>query len=133
MKDRLWPFRRHHFSARYRWQLLFGMVGLRGCCQLVPLTAAWSPPMMRHRQRFRRSTTTTASMSTFDDLMEDVINNRNVAPSSSPIETINGWRRISWTRDVPTLEDISHLPQSPVDVVMIRDRLVYVKRDDQVR
>jgi hypothetical protein len=70
-------------------------------------------------------------MSTFDDLMEDVINHRNIAPSSFSTETINGWRRISWARDVPTLDDVPQ-PPSPVDVVMMRDRLVYIKRDDQV-
>jgi hypothetical protein len=130
MKDQRWLFiRRHHSGARSRWQLLFGMVGLR-LCQLLPLNAAWWPNMIR--QRHRRTTSAARLSTSFDDLMEDVINNRSFAPSSSPAETINGWRRISWTREVPTLEDIPH-PPSPVDVVLIRDRLVYIKRDDQVR
>lgn len=43
-----------------------------------------------------------------------------------------GWRRIDWKQEEE--QDISYPapPPSPVDVVMIRDRLVHIKRDDQV-
>jgi hypothetical protein len=92
--------------------------------------------------------------SSFDDLMDEVINNRHgivsnntavdggggsggaVAIASPATTTPNGqrneWRKMSWPREIPEDTDSTPLPPSPVDVVMIRDRLVYIKRDDQV-
>jgi hypothetical protein len=55
------------------------------------------------------------------------------AATTTATTTENGWKRIYWNsseleRNVQKLI----LPPSPVDIVMIRDRLVYMKRDDQV-
>jgi hypothetical protein len=58
----------------------------------------------------------------------------------------NGWRCIDWattstttcttantTTTTTTPTSLPPPPPSPVDIVMVRDRLVYIKRDDQVR
>jgi hypothetical protein len=55
----------------------------------------------------------------------------------------NGWRCIDWattsiatcttTTTTTTPTSLPPPPPSPVDIVMVRDRLVYFKRDDQVR
>ena len=48
----------------------------------------------------------------------------------------HGWRCIDWDNTIATSSrtpTTTPPPPSPVDIVMIRDRLVYIKRDDQVR
>lgn len=83
------------------------------------------------------------SSKNFDDLLNDVILNK-LSDSSSPSNSSknqnhdclsksesDGWRIIDWNAEA----DFTLPPTapSPVDTVMIRDRLVYIKRDDQVR
>jgi hypothetical protein len=92
-----------------------------------------------------------AHSNNLDDLLNEVLNSATTehlphdrpesqggvsATIPSPTATTtteNGWKRINWNsleleRNVQKLI----LPPSPVDIVMIRDRLVNIKRDDQV-
>ena len=87
-----------------------------------------------------------------DDLLNDVLSqkceNSTTAKSPSTASTgsttegsntppPNGWKCIDWASTTATTTTTQSLPPppppSPVDIVMIRDRLVYIKRDDQVR
>jgi hypothetical protein len=74
-----------------------------------------------------------------DDLMEDLLNNdnfhgnQNVSSAAMPQESpAGGWRSIDWDALKSNIKQ-SVVSPSPVDVVMVRDRLVYLKRDDQLR
>ena len=71
---------------------------------------------------------------------------RILKDSTSSIDKSNhnhGWRCIDWATTASTTSTTattsqsivlpSQPPPSTVDIVMIRDRLVYIKRDDQVR
>lgn len=50
-------------------------------------------------------------------------------PSAVPNEP-GGWRTIDWQNiDV----DASEIPDSPVDITMVLDRVIHIKRDDQLR
>ena len=78
----------------------------------------------------------------FDGLMNEIILNRR-GPLSTATSTnssrSDGWRRIHW--DVlSTMDDDQGKstigltpPPSPVDVMTIGDRVIYMKRDDQLR
>jgi hypothetical protein len=76
-----------------------------------------------------------------DDLMEDLLNNDN-AHGSQNVSSVaagmpedipaGGWRSIDWKAQKSNIKQPVISP-SPVDVVMVRDRLVYLKRDDQLR
>jgi len=86
----------------------------------------------------------------FDGLMDDVVN-RRVSLSAPPVPAAAdggtsadgvGWRSMDWNdssamiRDNdnnPTTTSSFHLPPSPVEVMTIGDRIVYMKRDDQLR
>jgi hypothetical protein len=73
--------------------------------------------------------------------MEDILNNDN-AHGSQNISSVaagmpeeisgGGWRSIDWKAQKANIKQPVISP-SPVDVVMVRDRLVYLKRDDQLR
>jgi hypothetical protein len=73
--------------------------------------------------------------------MEDLLNNDN-AHGSQNISSVatgmaeeipaGGWRSIDWKAQKSNIKQPVISP-SPVDVVMVRDRLVYLKRDDQLR
>jgi 1-aminocyclopropane-1-carboxylate deaminase len=74
-----------------------------------------------------------------DDLMEDLLNNdnahssQNISSTATPKESpAGGWRSIDWNAQKSNIKQ-SVVSPSPVDVVMVRDRLVYLKRDDQLR
>jgi hypothetical protein len=69
----------------------------------------------------------------FDDFMDEVLSGRGtIEPTSLRAADNSGWRRIDWNQQVAKHSNAPAPPPSPVDVVMIRDRLVYIKRDDQV-
>jgi hypothetical protein len=83
----------------------------------------------------------TRLFSNLDDLMEDLLNNDNAHGSQnvSSLDTgmpteipAGGWRSIDWNAQKSKIKQPVISP-SPVDVVMVRDRLVYLKRDDQLR
>jgi hypothetical protein len=84
----------------------------------------------------------TRLFSNLDDLMEDLLNNDNahgsrnissVTTTGMPRESpAGGWRSIDWNAQKANIKQPAISP-SPVDVVMVRDRLVYLKRDDQLR
>jgi hypothetical protein len=83
----------------------------------------------------------TRLFSNLDDLMEDLLNNDNahgsqnvssVATGLAKESPAGGWRSIDWNAQKANIKQPVISP-SPVDVVMVRDRLVYLKRDDQLR
>ena len=51
----------------------------------------------------------------------------------------NGWRTIDWSKQEQQREDVvvptppPPPPPSPVDIILVRDRVVYLKRDDQLK
>lgn len=69
-----------------------------------------------------------------DGLLDDVLS-RGVSVSSTLTDGDNpaaGWRQIDWEAEERT-DTEPPTPPSPVDVITVRDRLLYVKRDDQLR
>ncbi len=86
----------------------------------------------RHRTHFRRSPLTIHS--SLDDIMNEVLNVGNF--SQFQFSTNNkrsgpeDWLAIDWNREE---QHVVASPPSPVDQVWIRDRPVYIKRDDQLR
>jgi hypothetical protein len=89
-----------------------------------------------------RSTACGASKN-FDDFLNEVIQSKaTAAPSvdngnnnrnhdSIPRSGSAGWRSMDWHAE--PMHEMQPPTPSPVDTVVIRDRLVYIKRDDQVR
>lgn len=76
----------------------------------------------------------------FDGLMDDVLSRRITALAkpgviNSTTTSSDSWRHMNWKEEAEkadTDETLTH--PSPVDVISVReDRLVYVKRDDQLR
>ena len=76
-----------------------------------------------------------SSMSSkLDDLLDEMLSGHaNVTtPATTDIATANQWREIDWLQEEERQAANSTSP-SPVEIQMIRDRLVYFKRDDQLR
>jgi 1-aminocyclopropane-1-carboxylate deaminase len=82
--------------------------------------------------------------SKLDDLMEEVLGSQNfttyegksdqkggaaVSVAASSDDT-RGWSVINWEKEE---KSIKPTPPSPVDIVLVRDKLIYCKRDDQLR
>lgn len=68
--------------------------------------------------------------------MDEVLSNRGgttePAAAGNSNNSTAGWRRIDWNQEQEKYTNEPPTQPSPVEVVMIRDRLVYIKRDDQV-
>lgn len=74
--------------------------------------------------------------SKLDSFMEELLGNQTLQ-SSAPSPCVerppsDGWRRINWVEEATKLEGVD-LEPSPVDLVLVRDRLVHFKRDDTLR
>lgn len=87
----------------------------------------------RHLTQFRRSTVN----SSLDDIMNEVLNIGNFSlfePSMNKELTVGSyeesWIAVDWSKEE---RHVVASPPSPVDQVWIRDRPVYIKRDDQLR
>jgi hypothetical protein len=73
----------------------------------------------------------------FDDLLNEVMQSKVADPSL--VQTFDivsksrngGWRFIDW--NTQPMHVLQRATPSPVDTIVVRDRLVYIKRDDQVR
>lgn len=72
----------------------------------------------------------------FDDILQDVLDLET--HEGSVVES--GWRKIDWASTVAADSADSQDPfiryrhaPSPVDSIVVRDRIVYIKRDDQLR
>jgi len=94
-------------------------------------------PAVLYRGRSRDGRLTTFS---FDGLMDDVLSRRiavskpGVFNSTTPTSS-DAWRHMNWKEEAAKADnDVSLTLPSPVDVISVRgDRLIYVKRDDQLR
>jgi 1-aminocyclopropane-1-carboxylate deaminase/D-cysteine desulfhydrase-like pyridoxal-dependent ACC family enzyme len=80
------------------------------------------------------------TFSSFDDLVDDVLrfSTESLSQNTTSSET-DGWRHIDWKAEAEKFlkeqaaAEASPPPSSPVDVIVVRDRAVYLKRDDQLR
>jgi len=113
--------------------LLMSIVMIRrGSCRGFLAT-----PAVLYRGRSRDGRLTTFS---FDGLMDDVLSRRinvskpGVFNSTTPTSS-DAWRHMNWKEEAAKADnDVSLTLPSPVDVISVRgDRLIYVKRDDQLR
>jgi 1-aminocyclopropane-1-carboxylate deaminase len=120
-------------------------IGMRRWMQLLSWASSLSVIMLHLTSGFmlRAGRTTTRPIATFltsemDDLFDEVLNNQNFTMAVNPTTLKSGfpenpsipWRIIDWKKEEA---NIIPTPPSPVDIVMVRDRLVYLKRDDQLR
>jgi len=102
---------------------------------MIRTTCAFVMSSRNCNRVWRLASTRLHSDNPLDNLMEDLLSGAKQPQTADPIlleTTDGGWRTIDWNNvNASSSEPI--IPPSPVDVVMIRDRFVYLKRDDQLR
>ena len=112
---------------------------------------SWRSIGIKERMHTPRRRVTSRLYSDMDELLETVLQDEFLLRSSASKSLTEGadgqegddssgdWLRIDWnelTRNITTAtsqNSENDPPPSPVDIIMVRDRIVYLKRDDQLR
>ena len=72
------------------------------------------------------------SSADFDGLMDDILNRR--VSLLVPKDESDGWRQIDWNSLSSTMVDGREVQYpSPMEVMTLGDRVIHMKRDDQLR
>lgn len=121
----------------------------------VPLTRGFRTAALLLQQRSRRRQTCIVCMSstTDNDSLDEILGQVETLlsdPSHHQKPSDNGWRTIDWENTAPKQEEEEVNPEvfkvaskkdlipclnlpSPVEKILVKDRIVYLKRDDLVR
>jgi hypothetical protein len=148
-KQQLVDCRRVKSKKNINWKQVVGTLWMitSRCIPCYALVLSSQKSMRRVFNQKLSSGRTRFHSSNLDDLLNEVINSNNSTfgtftttvtqhcEGNTVTRTIgsshNGWKQINWNEEVDK-NNYDVLPTSPVEIVIIRDRVVYLKRDDQV-